>query len=173
MDELEKKVLKGLECCSNGDMCHGHCPYDVPGNNIMGCTSQLARDAHALILKQQKTIREFESECKDCGKKTQTVFCNLRNEIESLRLKPRVLTLDEVKKLPEESDMFLELSKAVGDETFVTSFTVFGVGTGGIATYGLSLDYKDYQKIPYGWVLWTARPTEEQRRTVQWINREN
>lgn len=59
MAEFEKKVLKGLECCGNGNMCGGHCPYDGPDDGIEGCTSQLARDALSLLKAQNEVIEDL------------------------------------------------------------------------------------------------------------------
>lgn len=49
-----EKVIKGLNCCSGSDSCANSCPYyDNCGNNY-SCTSNLAKDALAL-LKEQET----------------------------------------------------------------------------------------------------------------------
>ena len=50
-----EKVIKGLNCCSGSDPCANNCPYyDNCGKNY-SCTSNLAKDALAL-LKEQETV---------------------------------------------------------------------------------------------------------------------
>ena len=45
----KEKVLKGLECCSRGNMCAKACPYDGEEDGFEECTSELARDTLALL----------------------------------------------------------------------------------------------------------------------------
>ena len=51
-----EKVIKGLNSCSGSDPCVNSCPYyDNCGNNY-SCTSNLAKDALAL-LKEQEPVK--------------------------------------------------------------------------------------------------------------------
>ena len=83
-----------------------------------------------------------------------------------LRQAPRVLTLDEVKSLPEETDVWLELSKI--DGSIGTATTIAGHGEGGCCSHYDAFKYSDYNKTPYGWRLWTGRPSKEQMAEAKW-----
>lgn len=54
MADIEK-VIKGLECCSQGALCSGNCPYDTDNDDyIEKCTAELAKDALELLKEQQE-----------------------------------------------------------------------------------------------------------------------
>lgn len=58
MDDLREKVIKGLECCSNGICYAGKCPYENGDNESIECIKKLAEDALSLLKAQeQKTVR--------------------------------------------------------------------------------------------------------------------
>jgi hypothetical protein len=51
-----EKVIKGLNSCSGSDPCVNNCPYyDNCGNNY-SCTSNLAKDALALLKEQENWL---------------------------------------------------------------------------------------------------------------------
>lgn len=79
---------------------------------------------------------------------------------------PRVMTLEEVKQA-EGRDVWLELSGNIADDV-LTAATIEGCGTKGISTRYESLPYTKYGVKPYGWRCWDSRPTDEQRKAVQW-----
>ena len=61
-----EKVVKGLELCASGSMCVGRdCPYwhNVIDDAIKDCdcTTELVRDALAMINEQQERIETLES----------------------------------------------------------------------------------------------------------------
>lgn len=58
MADIEK-VIKGLECCTNGDLCSGNCPYDDEYDDVVDCTSELAKDAIETIKEQQAEIKRL------------------------------------------------------------------------------------------------------------------
>lgn len=86
--------------------------------------------------------------------------------VNDLRQAPRVLTLDEVKSLPEETDVWLELSKKGG--TICTATTIANHGERGCCSHYDAFGYDDYNKAPYGWRLWTGRPSKEQMNNEKW-----
>ena len=63
----KEKVIKGLECCSIPQGHCGKCPYETE-DSITECTSELAKDAIALLKEQKaKTVDIFynNGSCKD------------------------------------------------------------------------------------------------------------
>ena len=55
-----EKVIKGLSSCSGSEPCVSSCPYyDNCGNNY-SCTSNLAKDALALLKEQKEEIESLE-----------------------------------------------------------------------------------------------------------------
>ena len=80
--------------------------------------------------------------------------------------KPRLMSLEEVK-AAEGRDVWLEQSGNIADD-ILTATTIYGCGSGGICTWYESLSYSLYNKRPYGWRCWTARPTDEQREMEPW-----
>ena len=79
---------------------------------------------------------------------------------------PRVMTLEEVKQA-EGRDVWLELSGNIADDV-LTAATIEGCGTKGLSTRYESLPYTKYGVKPYGWRCWDSRPTDEQRKAVEW-----
>lgn len=63
MDKREK-VIKGLECCAECGKCKSECPYDGKNDSTYGCTTQLAKDALALLKAQEPRVMTKE-EIKD------------------------------------------------------------------------------------------------------------
>ena len=92
-----------------------------------------------------------------------TVYESVVND---LRQAPRVLTLEEVKLLPEETDVWLELSKI--DGTIGTATTIANHGERGCCSHYDAFEYDSYNKTPYGWRLWTGRPSKEQMNNEKW-----
>ena len=80
---------------------------------------------------------------------------------------PRVMTLEEVKALPSETDVWLDEFCSI-----VVAATISCTLYGNAYFYGIEhADYGvDYKLIDYGkeWRCWTSRPTEEQREAVKW-----
>lgn len=86
--------------------------------------------------------------------------------VKDLQQVPRMLTLDEVKSLPKETDVWLELSKLYG--TIGTATTIADHGERGCCSHYDAFEYDDYNKTPYGWRLWTGRPSKEQMNNEKW-----
>lgn len=82
----------------------------------------------------------------------------------------RLLSLDEVKSLPEETDVWLELSNGLSKiyGTIGTATTIADHGERGCCSHYDAFDYDDYNKTPYGWRLWTGRPSKEQMNNEKW-----
>lgn len=51
-----EKVIKGLECCSSGNMCKEKCPYDELGCEWTDCVRPLAKDALSLLKAQEPRL---------------------------------------------------------------------------------------------------------------------
>lgn len=81
---------------------------------------------------------------------------------------PRVMTLDEVKNLPAGTDVWIQHAGNFADDV-IRAATVSEVTNASISfLFGGSLYYMNYGEKPYGWICWTARPTNEQREKVKW-----
>lgn len=80
---------------------------------------------------------------------------------------PRVMTLEEVKALPSETDVWLDEFCSI-----VVAATISCTLYGNAYFYGIEhSDYGvDYKLIDYGkeWRCWTARPTYKQREAEPW-----
>lgn len=56
-----EKVIKGLECCKNGEVCISDCPYFKEFPMIDGrCITALQADALAMLKEQEQKINELE-----------------------------------------------------------------------------------------------------------------
>ncbi len=129
--------------------------------------------------KREKVIRGLERFIDDFKP-----FCGNRNDwqrvYDALALlkaqEPRVMTLEEIKSLPDETDVWLEESECI-----VVAVTISKQGENwGIVKenttffYGIEgnsyNDGGDYEDADYGkyWRCWTSRPTPEQRKEVPW-----
>lgn len=80
---------------------------------------------------------------------------------------PRVMTLEEVKALPSETDVWLDEFCSI-----IVATTISCTMYGNAYFYGIEhADYGvDYKLIDYGkeWRCWTSRPTEEQWEATPW-----
>lgn len=80
---------------------------------------------------------------------------------------PRVMTLEEVKTLPSETDVWLDEFCSI-----IVAATISCTLYGNAYFYGIEhADYGvDYKLIDYGkeWRCWTSRPTDEQREATPW-----
>ena len=96
--------------------------------------------------------------------------CNTELARDALSLlkaqEPRVLTVDEVKAIPYDDDIWIETEYYVGKITIFAA-TINTKGLRGVMVYGShkTYDYEAYNKL---WRCWTARPTNEQRKAVKW-----
>ena len=91
---------------------------------------------------------------------------------------PRVMTLEEVKALPDESDVWLEeFCSIVVATTISHQPTIYKVlkRFNPDATYFYGIEHADYNSgeymdADYGteWRCWTSRPTDEQREATPW-----
>ena len=73
MPNIVEKVMKGIGCCLNGNVCNEICPYsEFYYDNISECTGKLMEDAFELLKEQQAEIERLKSElakvlrCKEC-----------------------------------------------------------------------------------------------------------
>ena len=59
----DKDIKKALECCSNPSInsCK-NCPYNNNGE-FSCCDSEMYKDAHNLITKQERKINQLKTEC--------------------------------------------------------------------------------------------------------------
>lgn len=63
-NDLRQRVIRGLECCSSGNMCKGKCPYDELGCEWTDCVRPLTEDALALLKEQEPrvmTLHDWEA----------------------------------------------------------------------------------------------------------------
>ena len=72
-----EKVIKGLEHCSDPDMCNADCPYYKDYDDVYDCMSKLSGDVLELLKEQEpeEPIRMHHTEhkqtdnyrCRKCG----------------------------------------------------------------------------------------------------------
>ena len=141
------------------------------------------------MIEREKVMRGLEccmrenntNMCGDCPyhDSSETRFGCMRSAMrDALALlreqEPRVLTLEEIKLLPDESDVFLEeIDCIVVAATISRQGEKWGARTDSTFFYGIestSYESDEYYNDDYGrwWRLWTSRPTEEQRKVVAW-----
>jgi hypothetical protein len=58
----EEQIIKGLECCTTGNMCEFECPYNDGKPDLYECTADLAKDALDLIKRQREEIARARAE---------------------------------------------------------------------------------------------------------------
>jgi hypothetical protein len=56
----EEQIIKGLECCTTGNMCEFECPYNDVKPDFYECTADLAKDSLALIKRQTSQISIYK-----------------------------------------------------------------------------------------------------------------
>ena len=59
-----EQIIKGLECCADENSCEGKCPYY--SNVVTVCSTNLAKDALAIIKEQDERIFKLENRLKEC-----------------------------------------------------------------------------------------------------------
>ena len=79
---------------------------------------------------------------------------------------PRVMTLEEVK-ASVGRDVWLELFGLWNKKDILTATTICACGDHSLCTQYESLSYENYG-AKYGWRMWIARPTDEQREAEPW-----
>lgn len=57
----DNEIIKALECCSKGGLCDDCNFNDGDGSNLIGCTSELAAHALALINQQKAEIERLNN----------------------------------------------------------------------------------------------------------------
>ena len=108
--------------------------------------------------------------CETCSYDEATCGLDVPNDALSLlkAQQARLMTLDEVKKLPTETDVWIQHAGKFADDV-IRAATVSEVTNASISFwFGGSLYYMNYGEKPYGWICWTSRPTDEQRKAVKW-----
>ena len=105
--------------------------------------------------------RNGEVRASTCYEQLMTDALSLLKEQE-----PRVLTVDEVKAIPYDADIWIETEYYVGKITIFAA-TINTKGMRGVMVYGShkTYDYEAYNKL---WRCWTSRPTDEQREAIPW-----
>lgn len=141
MNDLREKVIKGFTCCDGAAVHLGHCQEDCP---YFG-----------------------ESERADkCVEKLHSDALSLLKAQE-----PRVLTLEEVKRLLPGADVWIEYHDLTGWK--IAAITVREIYDNGLLVELQSLRYsfERYGRYNWDWLAWccwTSRPTDEQRRATPW-----
>lgn len=136
MAELEKAIL-GLECCLE-TIDDESCPEICP----------------------------YYSECMKYEKRCIFQYV-MRDALTLLKAQePRVMTLEEMKAIPYDADIWIETEYYVGKITIFAA-TINTKGLRGVMVYGShkTYDYEGYNKL---WRYWTSRPTDEQRKATPW-----
>ena len=133
-----EKVIKGLNSCSGSDPCVNSCPYyDNCGNNY-SCTSNLAKDALALLKEQEAKILTV-------------------NQLEDALDTVVWLETPVSENLADGYSLIMAYSHKYGYMFFDSPF--------GDNPSQDRLEYSEYGK---SWRCWNKRPTDEQRQAVKW-----
>ena len=138
-----EKVIKGLECIAGIGECDcKNCVYSANGepSKFYRCQQSFARDAIELLKEQKPSSR--------------------------------VLTLEELQKAPSGSLLWIEWKSAAGSPMYPVEFLsiyslTFPDGvTEKVIEFSNGMDYEDMYGKQFR--LWTAKPTDEQRKAVKW-----
>lgn len=129
---------------------------------------------------REKTIKGLEAHAtasgcmKNCPYwRIEALNCSQELAADALALleaqQPRVLTLEEVK-ASKGKDLILEYSPWKYGGRIVAAVTIEGCGSRGVSfALSVACDYTAYnRKHSFGWRCWSARPTDEQRKAVEW-----
>lgn len=131
MNDREKMIIKGLECCLAN--AHNNCPYkstDEGIDKVTSCTTYLMKDALALLKAQEPRVMTPADVC-NIGPEDICAFVEIR----------------------EETHMY-----ACYMHRYDETHTEIMCDVPGLTT-----------KLQKGYArLWTARPTDEQRKAVAW-----
>lgn len=79
-EEKMKKIIKGLECCS--DSCKYGCPYAL--DDVDHCEWNLMRDAAELIKEQAEYIEELDREHEETANGLARILENTNNAIKKV-----------------------------------------------------------------------------------------
>lgn len=138
MDDLREKVIRGLECCSNGICYAGKCPYENGDNESIECIKKLAEDALSLLKAQGNTSSGADAPPSPPEGKA------------------RVMTLEEVLDwiyaFPEDRDPIFEEKKGFARGKWIDPFEDYCIS----GKYG-----RDVR-------CWTGRHTDAQREEAEW-----
>ena len=149
MEQFEKKVCKGLECCNQGERCR-ECPYAKTSYDPEQCIrGYLLFDAIALIRQQQERIRELEA--------AQTARVMTLEELEDALDTVVWVEEPEFENFADHYALIMAYSHKVGFVRVSFGFAEMPVDC--------EYEYEDYGKK---WRCWTQRPTDEQRKAVKW-----
>lgn len=141
-NDLRQRVIRGLECCSSGNMCKGKCPYDELGCEWTDCVRPLTEDALALLKAQEPRVMTLE-------------------EVVAHYSLPPVFPDD----FGMQFDYLNDIQPLYFD--FLHSEDPWIVHW---RKYDEVNKYLYGWKANYGktWRCWTSRPTDEQREKVKW-----
>lgn len=133
------KVIKGLQCCKSPND-HEHCLYNT-GVHYNVCTYQLLSDALELLKEQEPRVMTLEE------------------VIDHYSLPP--VFVDD---LGAQEDYLQDIVPLYFDFPSDDPWAVHWRG------YLSVRQYLDDWKASYGkkWICWTGKPTDEQRKAVQW-----
>lgn len=86
----------------------------------------------------------------------------------------RLLTVDEIKELPCNTDLIVEETRLPDPDDQVRprmyAATLTTKGTAGITMNWEAYSYSKYNNMICGWRLWTRRPSEGRRASVPWAD---
>lgn len=174
-----EKVLWSLSrcACNVPDAC-SDCNYKTLHNEHMACITQLTADALTLIKKQDEVIK-YLYELNHAPNAGMKCWCRLCDDALALlrEAEPRVITLTEVMNVG--SDFvwteiysthkwdwrvcYVRVKTVQGNDEIMELEDDFGIGW-----TKLKSEYGKHGFLDGGWRCWTARPTDEQRKTVTW-----
>lgn len=171
-----EKVIKGLECCTDGFMCKKEeCPYYCKSPINSTCRIELEKDAIALLKMQESSTNASISSAIECLLHPQDADDSdmskaIDTAVRAMRLlqgeqEPRVMTFEEVQRWCD--PMWIEVGVAGG--TWGMMPKTFGVMiefvTNGVYTLHPGFVISEYGKT---WRCWTAKPTKKQSKAVKW-----
>jgi len=162
-----EKIVKGLECCNGEALCSGEkCHYF----DDKMCVETLHSEAIALLKAQSEEIEELKQEIeghKDNLRETLDEMMRYADELKAQE--PRVMSLEEVRSLQDNTVVWLEDN----DKADVIPAIVNHIWNSlpNVASFTVAcLREVKADMLWYGvkWRCWTGKPSDEQRRAETW-----
>ena len=175
-EDIREKVIKGLECCTDGMMCkRERCPYYDKSPVNSTCRIELEKDAIALLKMQELPTNASISSAIECLLHPQDADDSdmskaIDTAVRALGLlrgdqEPRVMTFEEVQRWSD--PMWIEVGLAGGTWAMMpkTFDVMIEFVTNGVYTLHPGFAISEYGKT---WRCWTAKPTKQQSKAVKW-----
>lgn len=155
-----EKVIKGLECCTQGvngaDPICSECPYN---ENKMDCDYDMMADALELLKAQEPQYPV----CEHCGKQIDRINTSVFNYDGSDSEHQMLLTFDK-----ETGCVVFETTQNWTGYELTDEERKEGIRCPHCGEYPFDKSVEIEFHEPVNVLMWTSRPTDEQREAVKW-----